>query len=55
MLDGWYCRSILNHSVIADDNSNEKTMMSDYKSRYRNLKQKFKYLIYVSYKSNNIY
>ncbi|XP_011503688.1 PREDICTED: uncharacterized protein LOC105366819 [Ceratosolen solmsi marchali] len=46
MLDGWYCRSIINHNVIIDDDNSHEKVMSNYKSRYRNLKQKFKYLIY---------
>jgi hypothetical protein len=45
MLDGWYCRSVVTNTE-EDDESQEETI--NYKTQYRNLKRKLKFLIYVS-------
>jgi hypothetical protein len=44
MLDGWYCRSMLTNTE-EDEESQEETI--DYKTQYRSLKRKLKFLIYV--------
>jgi len=49
MLDGWYCRSMVTNTE-EDDESQEETI--NYKTQYRNLKRKLKFLIYVSHKYN---
>lgn len=43
MLDGWYCRSMVTNTE-EDDESQEETI--NYKTQYRNLKRKLKFLIY---------
>ncbi|KAJ4440086.1 hypothetical protein ANN_08219 [Periplaneta americana] len=43
MLDGWYCRSMVTNTE-EDEESQEETI--NYKSQYRNLKRKLKFLIY---------
>jgi hypothetical protein len=46
MFDGWYCRSMVTNTE-EDDESQEETI--NYKTQYRNLKRKLKFLIYVSH------
>jgi hypothetical protein len=53
MLDGWYCRSMLTNTE-EDEESQEETI--NYKTQYRCLKRKLKFLIYVriAWYCNNI-
>jgi uncharacterized membrane protein YkvA (DUF1232 family) len=44
MLDGWYCRSMVTNTE-EDEESQEETI--NYKTQYRSLKRKLKFLIYV--------
>jgi uncharacterized membrane protein YkvA (DUF1232 family) len=44
MLDGWYCRSMVANTE-EDEESQEETI--NYKTQYRSLKRKLKFLIYV--------
>jgi hypothetical protein len=46
MLDGWYCRSMVANTE-EDEESQEETI--NYKTQYRSLKRKLKFLIYVSH------
>ncbi|KAI4497453.1 hypothetical protein M0802_007464 [Mischocyttarus mexicanus] len=48
MLEGWYCRSIANNNADAeeDDEESPEEEVPNYKDQYRNLKRKFKFLIY---------
>lgn len=47
MLDEWYSRSVSTVATTEDDDDEQEDNLK-YKSRYKNLKRKLKYLIYVS-------
>lgn len=46
MLDDWYNRSVSNVGTTEDEDEVDDTLK--YKTRYKNLKRKLKYLIYVN-------
>lgn len=68
MLDGWYCRNVdgvdgnvnSNNEDDGDINPGDTSDESiesndvDYRTQYYGLKRKLKYLLYVSYRQNNI-
>lgn len=45
MLEGWYCRSMANANNIEEEDEADDSIK--YKTQYKNLKRKLKYLIYV--------